>query len=630
MILVLSLVLFAAPQADAAAERRELAELQPAINSAIDDGVSFLLEAQLADGSWDHLSELYPTGATAMCALALIKSGLSPEHPNVKAALATMLALPPEETYSAGVQLMALEATRTEYYHRAMEPVLKKLLSWRKKGGWSYPADHGGDALVPVKGTLDLSNIQYAALGLRAASFAEYEIKPRVWKDIVKETLLYQTESGGFHYWAEEHSRFAVTGSMTAAGIAILSMSRDGLGKRASDDIDESLDRGLDWLTQNFSLARNPADRSDAGGHLYYYLFGVERIASFLGLSRIADRDWYLDGAKRIVRAQLSNGSWSDPPTTLELRLLSRGESTSAISDTCFALLFLRKASARSGEEARKPDSYVSDNLADEIVLRASGRSGGITVWVENFSTKVKQSYGSGPVVRGLRVARVTYFIDGEVVASVDRNATQPWKPSERFSQNLWLDEGEHEISVSVSLVEPEAPAGSRDGTITLHGAGFDAEVGHHSQRFDRTLTGLAGTNLIGTGTKIKASSNESGASLAVDRIFATRWLSEASDAQPKLELTFKKPVRASKLLLCEAARRRDELRAYDRIARLSVRVNKQKEPLIFEFSSSTLAPLEIQFEESLNVRNLELHVLERREGPNSEGQLGFSEIALQ
>ena len=137
--MILSLLLVLAPSlqdADSkAAERKELAELQPEINSAIDDGVSFLLDQQLEDGSWNHLSEVYPNGASALCVLALIKSGLAPDHPSVRAALTTLVARRPTETYSAGVQLMALEATRQEYYLRQMEPVLEDLLSWQKKGG---------------------------------------------------------------------------------------------------------------------------------------------------------------------------------------------------------------------------------------------------------------------------------------------------------------------------------------------------------------------------------------------------------------------------------------------------------------------------------------------------------------
>ncbi len=632
MISSLCLLLLAAPQADEVtqAERLELAQLQPSINAAIDDGVSYLLNNQLADGSWDHLSELYPTGATALCVLALLKSGLSPEHPNVKAALTTMLALSPEETYSAGTQLMALEATRTEYYHNAMEPILEKLLKWRKKGGWSYPADHGGDALVPVKGTLDLSNIQYAALGLRAASFAEYAIKPRVWKDIVEETLTYQTPSGGFHYWAEKDSRFPVSGSMTSAGIATLSMCREALGKKSPPELDESITAGLSWLNDNFSLATNPTDRSESAGHLFYYLFGVERIGSFLDMKRFGGKNWYLEGAKRVVRFQKSDGRWNDPPTTLELRLLMRDEGSSAISDTCFALLFLRKASARSGEQSTKPNSYSSDDESDQVVLRATGRSGGITVWIAGFSNQVRKDFGSGTEVHGLRVATVTYLVDGEPVATVRANPKKPWKASDRYSQNIWLDEGEHQLSVIVSLVDPEAPAGSIDGTIPVHGEGFNAEVDHFSQRFDSRLTGLARRNLIGPGAEFKASSNQSTANFAADRIFATRWLSEASDAQPKLEVQLKQPKRATKLLICQAARHYDERREYDRISKLSVRINKQKEPLIIDCPGTILSPIEIAFEEELSVRTIELLVLEREQGPRAEGSLGISEISLE
>ncbi len=631
MILSLALSLLAVVQTEdtARAERIELAELQPAINSAINDGVAFLLATQLADGSWDHLSELYPNGATALSVLALLKSGLSPEHPNVKAALTTLIARAPEETYSAGVELMALEATRNEFYQNKMEPILEDLLDWQVKGGWSYPADRGGDALVPVKGTLDLSNIQYAALGLRAARFAEYEIKDRVWKAMVDETLGYQTESGGFHYWKEKHSRFAVTGSMTAAGIAILRMAREALGERSYREIDESVENALTWLNDNFSVATNPADRSGAGGHLFYYLFGIERVGSFLEIERIGDRNWYLEGAKRIVREQFEDGSWTDPPTTRELRLLTRDKSSSDISDTCFALLFLRKASARSGELSTKPDTYSSSDPSDEVQLQATGRSGGLTLWISDFSNAVKSRHGSGSIVHGLRVAQVIYSVDGEPVAKIEANPTVPWKSSERFTQNIWLGEGQHHITVRVAIVDAKAPRGARDATIELLGAGFHAEVSHHSQRFDPQLTGLAGRNLIDRASKVEASSNEANARFAIDGIFATRWLSEPQDKQPEFSIQLKQPKRASTLLLCQAARRHDERRSFDRASKLSIRINRQKEPLIVDAPESILTPIRIELEEPLLVRTLDIQVIERKEGTHADGQLGFSEIAI-
>lgn len=631
MILPLLLVLFPSAQDEdsKAAERLELAELQPEINSAIDDGVAFLLERQLADGSWDHLSEVYPNGATALCVLALMKSGLSPDHPAVSAALKTLVAQRPRETYSAGVQLMALEATGQEYYLQQMEPVLDDLLSWQTKGGWSYPADRGGDSLVPVKGTLDLSNIQYATLGLRAASFADYEIKDKVWKNLVKETLGYQTESGGFHYWKEEHSRFAVTGSMTAAGIAILSMAREALGKKTPKDVDEAIENALAWLEPNFSLVKNPADRPGEGGYLFYYLFGIERIGSFLQRDEFAGKNWYLQGAKRILRFQKQDGSWSNSPTTRELELLSPSVGSSAISDTCFALLFLRRASARTGEQSSKPDSYQSDNAGDQVMLRASGRSGGITVWIAGFNPAVKSRYGSGETVRGLRVGKVVYLVDGEPVTEVPGDPSQPWKVSDRFTQNLWIGAGEHTISARVDLVDPDALAGATDATITLTGPGFSVEVKHHSRRFDHTLTGLAGRNLIGEGSKCKVSSNEGSAGFALDGIYATRWLCATDDKSPKVQVTLKKASSADTIILCQAARRRDEHRDFDRVTQLQVRINKAKEPLVVDVASSILDPIRIDLPEPVTIRTIEFEVLEREEGARSDGQLGFSEIAV-
>jgi hypothetical protein len=85
---------------------------------------------------------------------------------------------------------------------------------------------------------------------------------------------------------------------------------------------------GPGGLPPNGPLPRaGPRRHSDA----YYFLFSLERVAVAYGLDTIGDKDWYQWGADALLKSQNADGSWT-------------GEFVEAGSDTCFALLFLRRA----------------------------------------------------------------------------------------------------------------------------------------------------------------------------------------------------------------------------------------------------------------------------------------------
>ena len=85
----------------------------------------------------------------------------------------------------------------------------------------------------------------------------------------------------------------------------------------------------------HFSVEGNPG--GEAGWH-FYYLYGLERVGAFSGLETIGAHDWYAEGAAQLLKEQRDAGGWSNegrvvwPPAPLP------------IANTCFALLFLRRA----------------------------------------------------------------------------------------------------------------------------------------------------------------------------------------------------------------------------------------------------------------------------------------------
>lgn len=65
--------------------------------------------------------------------------------------------------------------------------------------------------------------------------------------------------------------------------------------------------------------------------YIYYFLFTLERTALVYNVGTIGDKDWYAWGAKILVDNQLASGYWE-------------GEPNHGLADTCFALLFLKRA----------------------------------------------------------------------------------------------------------------------------------------------------------------------------------------------------------------------------------------------------------------------------------------------
>ena len=102
-----------------------------------------------------------------------------------------------------------------------------------------------------------------------------------------------------------------------------------------------------------------PAQIPVAGGKTFYFLWSLERLSVALDLETLGSKDWYNWGAEIILANQQPDGNW-------------RGEYDTA--DTCFALLFLRRANL-----ARDLTMILKGKLTDpgEVTLRTGGVGGG-------------------------------------------------------------------------------------------------------------------------------------------------------------------------------------------------------------------------------------------------------------
>jgi hypothetical protein len=613
-----------------------LLKLQPAINEAIDKGVDFLIEKQQRDGSWAHDGERYRNGQTALCMYTLLKCGVNPEHPAVQRARAFLLAAPPRETYALACQMMAFEATKDPSLKPAIGELLDQLLDWQK-GGWSYPWDHAWENWHEKEGLVDLSNTQYAALGLRAAEFAGHEVPDRAWKRLLKDALNHQTsvqkvdapkvegrsstgkrEVAGFGYRIGREA----TGSMTTAGIAVVELCRKGLGSSASGSdqrkMDKSRQLAMNWLEIHFDVVENPG----AADWVFYYLYGLERVGALLGLELIGSHPWYYEGAKRLVKVQRDNGSW-----------VQRNEE----ADTCFALLFLERATFRgTGGDMQAPDDlYLAEDHDSDVRFRASGR-GRFAVWLTGFSEEVREDHG---VARGSRrelfLQSVEYWLDGALAERVACNPLSAWQGEGHAIRLDVPAAGDHRLEIRVTLALPEDADPLTQDAIVLEGDELPFTVDAGLEPWMLPIASASGSTLLADhGCEATASCEQDKnrvAEKAIDGLQSSAWLCKSDSGEKLLRLDFKKPLRAKTLVLQQAATRPQDRFSFDPITRVEIRFpGTKRPPLRADLPEDAFLPAHIALPADLSLRQLEIVVLETTDGGSADGLAGFAEVGFE
>ena len=369
-------------------------KLQKAIDKAIERGAAFLRTQQkqngLIGGVFHGSQRHYTIGSTALAGLALLAAGDKKGDKEVDAAMAycrdqdkARAGAGSRTTYDTGTLLMFV----TEYYRVEDKKKRKKkhtvtkeearnpchmppeVVDWIKdmamflvntqeeKGGFGYP-----------KPREDLSNTQYALLGLRAARECGGVVPGRVFKRVVDRMLALQEQDGPkvlrtlggekkgepvykidggdkARGWGYLEGQGDASGSMTTAGIACLCICHDALTKprklpiydvKLRNRVKRAVQDGFAWLDVNFTVERNPG-RSAPPWH-YYYLYGLERAAVFANRVLIGSHDWYIQGSKLLVGQQKGDGSWNTGA------LGGSEYKENAVVDTAWAILFLKKA----------------------------------------------------------------------------------------------------------------------------------------------------------------------------------------------------------------------------------------------------------------------------------------------
>ncbi len=207
----------------------------------------------------------------------------------------------------------------------------------------------------------DNSNTQFALLGLRAAARSGVTIPKETWQEASDWLVKNQVGDGGWSYGSEQQEARSSYGSMTAAGLCGLAIAKFYLKQDIKND--PAIQKGLNWLAARLVFDANPEmadaftrDTGESGEgwrhfYQYYYIYGVERVGAVLDLKNIGNHDWYAEGAQYLMTVQNpKNGSWN---STEDDKMIPD------IPDTCFALLFLSRATpilkaAQSADNEKK------------------------------------------------------------------------------------------------------------------------------------------------------------------------------------------------------------------------------------------------------------------------------------
>jgi hypothetical protein len=273
---------------------------------------------------------------------------------------------------------------------------IRKQLEAIDRGEGGAPAPAGNDPLT-FNRMADNSNTQFAALALWVGRRHGLPVEKALTR-LDRRFRTTQFPDGTWSYMpmtmpggaaAEMMMRMGggATASMTCAGVMALAIA-DGAtleydkehrpdAKPRDIGKDDNLKRGLLALgavIENPRAVRNDlppqaivqgppgmAKPNQVGGRTYYFLWSLERAAVALGLDTIGKKDWYGWGTEILLANQGPDGLW-------------HGAYDDCGADTCFALLFLKRANL-----ARDLTAHLKGRLRDpgERTIHAGGIGGG-------------------------------------------------------------------------------------------------------------------------------------------------------------------------------------------------------------------------------------------------------------
>jgi hypothetical protein len=400
------------------------------VQRAIDAGVAYLKSTQAFDGTWPYDQ----IGPTSLAGLTLLECGVPADDPAVVKAAAAVrqAALTTTQTYSLALSILFLDRLGEPADVFLIESMTVRLLAGQNNyGGWTYECPSISDSELRRLTTLlrqrnelvaakdlpkagvrrtendlpkeiqqqlaqiknmeaarggfehpdDNSNTQFAILGLWVAHRHGLPVGTALSRVNTRFRSSQGPDGGwGYKYYPTTSGRgvrAVSTATMTCSALLGLGVSQGytnenkdvGKVKPKNDPMKDLVIRNglfaLGSCIDHPLSARKGRPRDirllDGGkGRQYYFLWSLERVAVAYGLKTIGGKDWYAWGCEILLASQERDGSW-------------QAKFADAGCDTCFALLFLRRANL-----AKDLSAALTGAVQDpgEVVLKGAGVAG--------------------------------------------------------------------------------------------------------------------------------------------------------------------------------------------------------------------------------------------------------------
>lgn len=360
--------------------------LQEDINQAILRGSKWLKGQSGNDGAmWDKpgypLGTMQGVGATALAIDALLHSGVPEKDVAVRNGFAYCQGKRLTQSYDYALRLLAIESkylpadrflnadgfseeSAREHIGKSISKDDKAAVADLVQPLLECQGKHGSFGYTKGIDEPNLSNTQYALLGIKAAARMGYSVPPDVWKRaflVVASSAIQsgpqikleigwnggssETRTVSPYAWpyyvpaqAQKPGASTLTATMVTAALTSIALCRSELlrTKEWTDALEAQAEQliwgGLAWIKTNYSVrASKPEGAWWGPAMVYYFLFSLERALVMLEVESIAGHEWYLEGSEVILSWQRNDGAWE-------------GAFNTAVVDTSFALLFLKRA----------------------------------------------------------------------------------------------------------------------------------------------------------------------------------------------------------------------------------------------------------------------------------------------
>ncbi|MGB0951981.1 MAG: hypothetical protein ACPG31_02035 [Planctomycetota bacterium] len=564
----------------------------PRIHRAIDLGVEYLLDRQAIDGSWPAYPN-YTNGSSALAIYTLVKSGVSPRHESVLKGLAHLRKQRATQTYAVALELMAYNAGGDPQDRPRMEELAADLVDWQMANGlWGY-----GEQTSGWSG--DLSNAQYAALGLRAASASGITIPQTTWRKLARGTLNCSQQKAsnrpttggatpvGFAYFIGGGDAGA---SMSAAGVGTLAICRSHFDMTTDTTLKKKVDQGIAsgiaWLGHNWGLGNGTPEVWN-----FYYLYGLERAGGLADTEMFGDHAWYWEGAAEIVGLQLDTGAWNDEPQP--------------ISD-CFALLFLRRATGNHAVTNVTRGNPSMIETEGDLRMRLSLRPP-VSLWIDSTTPGFED------------IVRVVYWLKPPV---------GDWVRIEEFQERRFAIQPQLDMPGTWTLRADAVQAG--DAMLSSGTIEFEQKDGASPERLAYVDEGEWNLGQAGRpSARVSSSLPRHAPDNLTDGNPNTSWFCDPEDEEPSCDVRFGRTPKASSLKLVLAPVAHDAEERMPRIQQLQVRVNERPAEIL-TLSGDLKQKITLEFDNPIRVSRVRIKVLDLDRGRLGEdASVGFAEVEL-